>query len=91
MIYFQRMHEEEHIAAALKNPKAKEWLEKLLLGRSIKKLRRSQNLTQKHFAAKLKTSQSVVARIELGKQNLTIQMLIRIAHILGKKIQIKIL
>lgn len=89
--YFDPEQDEAKLAEALKNPAAKLWYEKLLLAKSIKKFRKKAGMTQKDFAQKLRTSQSAVARIESGKQNISLPTLVRIAHILGRKLHIKIL
>lgn len=44
--------------------------------------REKAGLTQSQLAAKLDTTQSVISRIEQGNQNLSIQMLSRIASVL---------
>ena len=41
------------------------------IGRMIKSLRSSKNITQEQLAQKLKTTQSAVARMEKGEQNFT--------------------
>ena len=56
------------------------------LGFFIKRLREDRNLTQTDFAKLLKTSQSAVARIENGGQNMTTDELNRISVALGRKI-----
>lgn len=50
---------------------------------TIAKARNKANLSQADLAKKLKTSQSVVSRIENGNQNLSVNMLIKIAQILN--------
>ena len=82
--------EEIELAGKLKTLRAQEEYEKLLLGATLKKLRIKLGVTQKSIALKLKTSQSVIARMEAGKQNFTIETLIRIASLLGRKLHIKI-
>lgn len=77
------------LALKLKSPKALEEYEKLFIGGQIKKLRRKIGMKQLELATKLKTSQSVIARIENGKQNLTLKALTLIAHALGKKLLVK--
>lgn len=52
----------------------------------IKSLRERRGLTQAEFAKRLKTSQSAVARIEAGKQNLTTKELTRIGDALEHQI-----
>jgi UDP-N-acetylglucosamine 1-carboxyvinyltransferase len=56
------------------------------LGALIAELRRQQGLTQKEFAQKLKTTQSVIARIEQGEQNLSTAMIGRIGEIFKRDI-----
>ena len=47
--------------------------------------REKAGLSQKDLALKLKTTQSVISRIENGKQNISLDMLQNIANALGKK------
>lgn len=56
------------------------------IGFLIKDLRQRKNLTQKEFADLLKTSQSAVARIEKGDQNLSTEQIIKISDVLNHKI-----
>ncbi len=56
------------------------------IGLIIKQMREDAGLTQGDFAKKLKTSQSAVARIEKGEQNLTADLLSKISTLLGKTI-----
>lgn len=56
------------------------------IGLFIKKLREEKGLTQDEFATLLKTSQSAVARIESGNQNLTLENLDKISEVLGRQI-----
>lgn len=53
------------------------------IGLLIRELRKKQNITQKDFAKKVGTSQSVIARIEQGNQNLTISELEKYGQALG--------
>mgnify|MGYP001574471322 CR=1 FL=1 len=71
-------------------PHALEKFEKLFIGEQIKKARAKIGMTQKELAKKLNTSQSVIARIEIGKQNLTIGRLVLIAQALRKKLYIRL-
>ena len=48
----------------------------------ISKARNQAGLSQSDLARKLKTSQSVVSRIEHGNQNLSVKMLVKIARVL---------
>jgi UDP-N-acetylglucosamine 1-carboxyvinyltransferase len=56
------------------------------IGFFIKKLREDKNLTQEAFSKLLNTTQSAVARIETGKQNLTLEQLSKISEVLERKI-----
>lgn len=49
----------------------------------IRDLRKKKNLTQKDLAENLGTTQSVIARVEQGKQNLTISELEKYGSVLG--------
>lgn len=85
----QKFTDEILLTFKLKSPEALEKYEKLHIGEQIKRLRRRLGMKQLEFARKLKTSQSVIARIENGKQNLTLKALTLIAHTFGKKLLIK--
>lgn len=56
------------------------------LGNFIKGLRERKGLTQSEFSKLLKTSQSAVARMEAGKQNLTASELEKISKALDRRI-----
>jgi UDP-N-acetylglucosamine 1-carboxyvinyltransferase len=56
------------------------------IGHFIKQLREERGLTQEDLAETLKTTQSVVARIETGKQNITIEQISKISEVLGRPI-----
>lgn len=56
------------------------------IGDLIKQLRERRGLTQVDFAEKLNTTQSAVARIESGEQNLTTEMIAKISEALGSEI-----
>lgn len=56
------------------------------IGMLIKELRRRRGLTQRAFADLLATSQSAVARIEKGEQNLSTSKLIKISDVLHHNI-----
>jgi UDP-N-acetylglucosamine 1-carboxyvinyltransferase len=56
------------------------------IGHLIKMLREDKGLTQKDFSEKLRTSQSAVARIEKGEQNLTASQLFKISQVLERSI-----
>lgn len=56
------------------------------IGLFIKKLREEKGMTQEEFSEKLKTSQSAVARIESGNQNVTIEQLMKMGEVLKHNI-----
>ena len=85
-----RFSEEQLLAATLKTPQALMAYEKIAVGLQIKKNRKKMRVTQQQLAKKLKTSQSVIARIEAGKQNITLDTLIKISIILGKRLHVKL-
>ncbi len=60
--------------------------EQLKIGTFIKELRELRGLTQEEFAVRIASSQSAVARMEKGEQNLTTEMLSRISKALNHKI-----
>ena len=56
------------------------------IGNLIKELRERRNITQTEFAEKLNTTQSAIARIESGEQNLTTEMISKIGDALDANI-----
>lgn len=56
------------------------------IGRFIAEVRELKGFTQGDFARQLKTSQSAVARMESGQQNLTTEMLAKISGVLNQEI-----
>ena len=83
--------DERLLTESLKSPQAMERYEKLALGYQIKKLRKKLGLKQATLAKKLKTSQSAVARMEGGKQNITLGLLVKLSFILGKRLHVRFL
>lgn len=81
--------QEEFLAESLKNPVSLETYEKFLIGDQLKKLRKRAGWTQKDLASKLKTSQSAVARMEAGKQNVTVRVLVALALLFKKRLHIR--
>ena len=53
------------------------------IGESMRQLREEKGMTQGDFAKKMQTSQSAVARMEKGEQNLTADQIYKISSILG--------
>jgi UDP-N-acetylglucosamine 1-carboxyvinyltransferase len=56
------------------------------IGKLIKDLREKRGITQAEFAEKLQTTQSAIARIESGEQNLTTEMIAKISDALEREI-----
>jgi len=56
------------------------------IGAHIADLRETQGMTQTDLAIKLKTTQSAIARIESGKQNLSAETLRKLSHALKKNL-----
>ena len=61
---------------------------RLKLAVRIKTLRNKRELTQKMLAQKVGMPQSVIARIESGERGITVDTLGRVAHAVGKEIQL---
>lgn len=80
---------QEGLREKLKNPEFKEGFDlaskRLDLAYEITEARKKAKMTQIEFAKKLRTSQSFVARVENGNQNLTIDVLMRMADVLSMK------
>ncbi len=56
------------------------------IGRFISRIREDRGITQKDLAEELGTTQSAVARIENGEQNVSTEMLAKISEVLGRAI-----
>ena len=56
------------------------------IGHRIADMRETKGITQADLAKKLKTTQSAIARIESGNQNVSADMLKRIGQALGKNL-----
>lgn len=80
------------LSKELKSPKFKEAYNeeifRLKIASEIKSLRIQKKLTQETFAKKAQMPQSVVARIESGKHSISLGTLNRVAHALGKSVQL---
>lgn len=59
---------------------------KISIGQQIADLRETQGMTQGELAKRLKTTQSAIARIESGKQNVSADMLMKLSHALKKNL-----
>ena len=82
----------KYLAEKLKDKEFREAFEKegqqLELSYKILQLRKKQKLSQEELAKKLNTTQSVVARIEAGKQNFTLETLQKIASAFKHELKI---
>jgi len=65
-------------------------LENLQLGVQIAKLRAAENLSQTKLAAKAEMNAPKISAMENEPRNLTIGTLIRVAHALGSRVEIKL-
>jgi DNA-binding XRE family transcriptional regulator len=65
-------------------------LENLQLGVQIAKLRAAENLSQTKLAARADMSAPKISAMENEPRNLTIGTLIRVAHALGTRVEIKL-
>lgn len=59
------------------------------IGEEMRKARRAKEMTQAELAARLRTTKSVISRVENGDQNLTIEYALRIAKALGKNFRVE--
>lgn len=63
---------------------------RLAFAYQIARLRKQHQISQTELAKRLKTTQSVIARIEAGEQNLTIDNLQRVAGAFQKRLKIEL-
>jgi len=82
-------------AIILKNKKVREELKKneaeyKIIGEIIM-ARKEKNLTQKDLAALIGTKQSNISRFERGNYNPTIEFLNKMAHAVGKQLEVRII
>jgi len=84
---------QEYLAEQLKNPKFKkhydEYGRQLEIAYQILQLRKKSKMTQAELAKKIGTKQSNVARMEAGNQNFSIEILQRVASVLGKNLKVE--
>ena len=83
---------EKHFKAKMKDKNFKKAFEeerhRLEIAYKISQLREKKHFSQKELAKKLDTTQSVIARIESGQQNLTADSLHKIASVFNKRVKI---
>ena len=58
--------------------------------KKIAELRKNDKITQEELAIRLKTTKSVVSKIESGNQNVSVDMVHKIVNALGKEVDIVI-
>jgi len=84
---------ERYLAQQLKNKKFREAYEeegqRLEIAYRILQLRKQRKLSQKELACKLNTTQSVIARMETGRQNFTTDTLQKISSVFNRKLKIE--
>jgi ribosome-binding protein aMBF1 (putative translation factor) len=83
---------EEYLQSKLKNPSFRKEYEKeyqrIKLAYEMSQLRKKKKMSQSELAKKIGTTQSVVARMEAGKQNFSIDTLSRVANALNCEVKI---
>ena len=65
-----------------------EELGRLKLAKTIRESRLSRNMTQAAIAQKINMPQSVIARLESGSHSVSVDTLNKVAHALGKQVEI---
>jgi len=84
---------EKHFRAKMKKSDFRKAYEeerhRLEIAYKIVQLRKKQNLSQKELARRLGTTQSAIARMEAGQQNITTDTLQKIALIFDRKLKIE--
>ncbi|MFA5715075.1 MAG: helix-turn-helix transcriptional regulator [Candidatus Paceibacterota bacterium] len=83
---------EKHLKEELKNPVFKKEFEKeyrrIRLAYEMAQMRKKKKMSQEILARKIGTTQSVVARMESGKQNFSVDTLSKIADAFDCKLDI---
>jgi len=83
---------QKYLAKKLKDPKFRnyynEYGKKLEIAYLVLQLRKQKKISQAELAKKLDTTQSNIARMEAGKQNLTTDTLQKIASVFNRKLKI---
>ena len=84
---------DHYLSQQLKNPKFKKYYDEygkqLEVAYQILQLRKQKKMSQAELAKRIKTTQSNIARIEAGKQNLTTQTLQEIAKAFNSDLKIQ--
>ncbi|MBU3678132.1 MAG: helix-turn-helix transcriptional regulator [Candidatus Kapabacteria bacterium] len=61
--------------------------ESRVIGRNVRRHRQSMKWTQEMLAAEVKLSSDYISRLELGKENPTLDVLVRISIIFNRKVR----
>lgn len=61
---------------------------RIALAKQIKEARSAKKLTQRAVAKKAEMPQSVIARLESGEHGVSVDTLSRVAHALGKEVEL---
>jgi transcriptional regulator with XRE-family HTH domain len=83
--FYQKQMEDENLRELVESE-----LEKLQLGVQIAKMRAAANLSQTKLAARAEMSAPKISAMENEPRNLTIRTLIRVAHALDSRVEIKL-
>lgn len=67
-----------------------EGYEQFKIGTMLRQARESAGLTQEELAARIKTQKTAISRIENHSEDIKLSTLGRVAHALGKKLQVHI-
>lgn len=67
-----------------------EGFEQFKIGIALKQARETAGLTQEELARRLKTKKTAISRIENHVEDIKLSTLEKVAHALGKRLQIKI-
>ena len=86
--YFDRYLKQQLKSLAVKKTYEEEGL-RLEIAYEINKLRRKHRFTQEILAHKLNTTQSVIARMEQGQQNFTLNTLQKLGAVFSKKLRVE--
>ena len=86
---------ERDLNKRLKNPQSQKAYEeeyaKVKFAYQMMQLRKKQRISQAQLAKKLGTTQSVVARMEAGQQNFTLNTLQKIASVFRRQLKIQLI
>ena len=84
---------EKHLAQQLKDPKFKKYYDEygkqLEIAYQILQLRKQMRISQAELAKRIGTKQSNIARMESGQQNLTTEMLQKIAAAFNRDLKVE--